>query len=135
MPVPRRPPGAVWAEAATVPDRRRARTRTVLRTIPSHRIVWSETSARETWTPRSGPFHFITGAGLRGGKGQRRQTSPPACRNARKKMKKRPLVLVTRRLPDIVETRMRELFETRLNLEDRPMTPAELVEAVKTVDV
>lgn len=48
---------------------------------------------------------------------------------------KKPLVVVTRKLPDAVETRMRELFETRLNLDDRPMTQAELVEAVKTADV
>ena len=34
--------------------------------------------------------------------------------------KKRPLVVVTRRLPDAVETRMRELFDTRLNLDDKP---------------
>ncbi|GLS75438.1 D-glycerate dehydrogenase [Oharaeibacter diazotrophicus] len=44
-------------------------------------------------------------------------------------------MVVTRRLPDVVETRMRELFETRLNTEDRPLTQAELVEAVKTADV
>ena len=50
-------------------------------------------------------------------------------------MKKRPLVVVTRRLPDVVETRMRELFDTRLNLDDKPLSPAELVEAVKTADV
>jgi glyoxylate reductase len=49
--------------------------------------------------------------------------------------RKKPLVVVTRKLPDIVETRMRELFETRLNADDRPMTQAELVEAVKTADV
>ncbi|WP_018699379.1 2-hydroxyacid dehydrogenase [Amorphus coralli] len=49
--------------------------------------------------------------------------------------KKKPLVVVTRKLPDAVETRMRELFETRLNLDDRPMTQAELVEAAKTADV
>ncbi|MDX1425650.1 MAG: D-glycerate dehydrogenase, partial [Kiloniellales bacterium] len=30
---------------------------------------------------------------------------------------KRPLVIVTRRLPDAIETRMMELFDTRLNLE------------------
>ena len=41
---------------------------------------------------------------------------------------------VTRRLPDAVETRMRELFDTRLNVDDSPMTAAELVEAVKTAD-
>jgi glyoxylate reductase len=48
---------------------------------------------------------------------------------------KKPLVVVTRKLPDSVETRMRELFDTRLNLDDKPMTQAELVAAVKTADV
>src|ERR1700740_1367 len=48
---------------------------------------------------------------------------------------KKPLVVVTRKLPDIVETRMRELFDARLNLEDTPLSQAELVEAVKTADV
>ncbi len=48
---------------------------------------------------------------------------------------KRPLVIVTRKLPDIIETRMRELFDARLNVEDRPMSQAELVQAVKTADV
>ncbi|MEJ8572746.1 D-glycerate dehydrogenase [Microbaculum marinum] len=49
--------------------------------------------------------------------------------------KTRPLVIVTRKLPDVVETRMRELFDTRLNLDDRAMTQAELVEAVRAADV
>ncbi|MDZ4321646.1 MAG: D-glycerate dehydrogenase, partial [Phenylobacterium sp.] len=49
--------------------------------------------------------------------------------------RKKPLVVVTRKLPDVLETRMRELFETRLNHEDRPCTQAELVEAVRTADV
>ena len=48
---------------------------------------------------------------------------------------KRPLVIVTRKLPDVVETRMRELFDARLNVEDRPMTQADLVEAAKTAVV
>jgi glyoxylate reductase len=48
---------------------------------------------------------------------------------------KKPLVIVTRKLPDNVELRMRELFDTRLNADDRPMTAAELAEAVKTADV
>ncbi len=48
---------------------------------------------------------------------------------------KKPLVIVTRKLPDVVETRMSELFETRLNLDDKPMTQAELVAAVKVADV
>ena len=50
-------------------------------------------------------------------------------------MKKRALVVVTRRLPNVVETRMRELFDARLNLEDKPLSQGELVEAVKTADV
>ena len=48
---------------------------------------------------------------------------------------RKPLVFVTRKLPDSVETRMRELFDTRLNLDDKPMTQAELAEAVKVADV
>jgi glyoxylate reductase len=49
--------------------------------------------------------------------------------------RKKPLVVVTRRLPDVVETRMRESFDARLNVEDRPMTQAELAQAVKMADV
>ncbi len=49
--------------------------------------------------------------------------------------KKKPIVVVTRKLPDVVETRMRELFDTRLNENDKPFTQAELVEAVKIADV
>src|SRR5690349_23789756 len=48
---------------------------------------------------------------------------------------KKPLVVVTRRLPDSVEMRMRELFDARLNSGDTPMTQAQLVEAAKTADV
>src|ERR1041384_4810319 len=48
---------------------------------------------------------------------------------------KRPLVVVTRKLPDTVETRMRELFDAQLNLDDKPMTQAQLTEAVKVADV
>lgn len=47
----------------------------------------------------------------------------------------KPLVIVTRRLPDVIETRMMELFRSRLNIEDRPMSQAELIEAVKEADV
>jgi glyoxylate reductase len=50
-------------------------------------------------------------------------------------IRKKPLVVVTRKLPDSIETRMRELFETRLNLEDRPMSHAELAQAAKLADV
>jgi len=49
--------------------------------------------------------------------------------------KKKPLVVVTRKLPDIIETRMCELFDTRLNMDDRPMSPAEIAEAAKIADV
>jgi glyoxylate reductase len=48
---------------------------------------------------------------------------------------KKPLVVVTRKLPDTVETRMRELFDARLNLDDKPMSQAELAEAIKVADV
>jgi glyoxylate reductase len=48
---------------------------------------------------------------------------------------KKPLVIVTRRLPDVVETRMRELFNARLNNDDKPLTQAQMIEAVKTADV
>ena len=48
---------------------------------------------------------------------------------------KTPLVVVTRKLPERIETRMRELFDARLNLDDKPMTQAELAEAVKSADV
>jgi len=48
---------------------------------------------------------------------------------------KKLLVVVTRRLPDSVEMRMRELFDARLNADDKPLTQAQLVEAVKTADV
>jgi glyoxylate reductase len=48
---------------------------------------------------------------------------------------KKPLVIVTRKLPDPIETRMRELFETRLNVDDTPMTREQLIEAVQAADV
>jgi glyoxylate reductase len=48
---------------------------------------------------------------------------------------KKPLVIVTRKLPEQVETRMRELFDARLNLDDTPMTAAQLVEAMTSADV
>lgn len=49
--------------------------------------------------------------------------------------RKKPLVVVTRKLPAVVETRMRELFDARLNIDDTPMSQAALVEAMKTADV
>ncbi|OWU84488.1 2-hydroxyacid dehydrogenase [Oceanicola sp. 22II-s10i] len=44
-------------------------------------------------------------------------------------------VVVTRRLPEPVEARMRELFDVRFGEVERPMTREELAEAVKTADV
>ncbi|HEX4710719.1 D-glycerate dehydrogenase [Phenylobacterium sp.] len=48
---------------------------------------------------------------------------------------RKPKVIVTRKLPDPVETRMRELFDTELNLTDAPMTRAQLSDAVARADV
>ena len=48
---------------------------------------------------------------------------------------KKPLVVVTRKLPDVIETRMMELFDTKLNLDDHPLSKAELIEAVRQADV
>ena len=45
------------------------------------------------------------------------------------------VVVVTRKLPDAIETRMMELFDVRLNLDDHPMNASELAEAVKVADV
>jgi glyoxylate reductase len=44
-------------------------------------------------------------------------------------------VVVTRRLPEAVETRMKELFDVQLRDDDTPMTRAELIEAIATADV
>jgi glyoxylate reductase len=49
--------------------------------------------------------------------------------------RKKPLVVITRKLPDQVETRMRELFDARLNLDDRPFGKDEMVAALKEADV
>jgi len=48
---------------------------------------------------------------------------------------KKVSVIVTRRLPDVIETRMMELFDCRLNIEDKPMSQAQLIEAVKEADI
>ena len=48
---------------------------------------------------------------------------------------KKPKVIVTRRLPDPVETRMRELFDTELNLDDEPLSRQALIDAVGRCDV
>jgi glyoxylate reductase len=48
---------------------------------------------------------------------------------------KRPFVIVTRKLPDPIETRMMELFNCRLNLDDKPLGKPELLAAVAQADV
>jgi glyoxylate reductase len=48
---------------------------------------------------------------------------------------KRPFVIVTRKLPDPIETRMMELFACRLNLDDTPLSKPELIAAMERADV
>src|SRR5882724_7949092 len=50
-------------------------------------------------------------------------------------VKKKPLVVVTRKLPDSIEIRMRELFDAKLNLDDTPMTPEQIAEAVCSAEI
>jgi glyoxylate reductase len=49
--------------------------------------------------------------------------------------KKKPKVYITRKLPDAVETRMRELFDAELNIDDRPRSREELAAAMAQADV
>ena len=44
-------------------------------------------------------------------------------------------IAVTRRLPDAVETRMKELFDVDLRDDDRKLSRDELVQAMKGCDV
>jgi len=48
---------------------------------------------------------------------------------------KPPVVIVTRKLPEVVEARLKELFNATVSTEDKPMTQAQLIEAVKVADV
>ena len=50
-------------------------------------------------------------------------------------MAQKPKVVVTRKLPDPVETRMCELFDAELNSSDLPMSSDELVDALGRADV
>jgi glyoxylate reductase len=49
--------------------------------------------------------------------------------------KKKPVVVITRRLPEPVETRMCELFDARLNVDDHAMPSDELLTAAQGADV
>ena len=57
----------------------------------------------------------------------RREASMPS--------KTKPRVVVTRRLPDNIETRMMELFDCRLNIDDEPMSQQQLAQAAREADV
>ena len=49
--------------------------------------------------------------------------------------KRKPRVIVTRKLPDEIETRMMELFDTQLNVDDKPLSADDLRQAVQGCDV
>jgi glyoxylate reductase len=61
--------------------------------------------------------------------------APTASREPMSMARHTPVVIVTRKLPDAIETRMMELFDPRLNLSDQPMSREQLVEAVSTAEV
>ena len=44
-------------------------------------------------------------------------------------------VVVTRRLPEVVETRMKELFDVELRDDDTPLSREQLIDAMKSADV
>src|SRR5262245_60245060 len=48
---------------------------------------------------------------------------------------KKPLVIVTRKLPEGIEARMRSLFDVRLNVHDTPMDADALKAAVREAEV
>lgn len=50
-------------------------------------------------------------------------------------LSRKPLVVITRKLPDTVEQRMSELFDVRLNATDGPMSRAQLAEAMRVAEV
>ena len=50
-------------------------------------------------------------------------------------MSRKPVVIVTRKLPDVIETRLRELFDARLNETDTPFSRERLVEAMRSCEV
>jgi len=47
----------------------------------------------------------------------------------------KPSVILTRKLPDDIETRMRELFDTTLNENDEPLSKVQLIEALNKAEV
>ena len=51
------------------------------------------------------------------------------------KISSKPLVILTRKLPESIETRMRELFDARLNEDDTPYSQKQLKEAMNNAEV
>ena len=47
----------------------------------------------------------------------------------------KPKVVLTRKLPDVTETRMRELFDAELRTQDTPLDSDKLVAAMQDTDV
>jgi glyoxylate reductase len=50
-------------------------------------------------------------------------------------LNKKTVVAVTRRLPEPIETRMMELFDARLNADDKPWTTEQLIESMRYADI
>ena len=50
-------------------------------------------------------------------------------------LKKKPKIILTRKLPDSIEIRMKELFDTQINISDRMFSNNDLVDALKTADI
>ena len=50
-------------------------------------------------------------------------------------LKKKPKIILTRKLPDSIEIRMKELFDTQINISDRIFSNNDLVDALKTADI
>ena len=51
------------------------------------------------------------------------------------KAEAKPLVVITRKLPDVVENRMAQLFACEVNTSDKPFSKPDLVAAVRRADV
>ncbi|MBL95976.1 MAG: Glycerate dehydrogenase [Alphaproteobacteria bacterium MarineAlpha3_Bin5] len=47
----------------------------------------------------------------------------------------KPVVIITRKLPDSIETRMMELFNVQLNLTDQSMNSDQLIDSIRNADV
>jgi len=54
---------------------------------------------------------------------------------AEKQAHEKPRVVLTRKLPDAVETRMMELFDVQLNVDDKPLDHEALKQAAQNADV